>query len=78
MDFLAKGMDIISKGMIVFGGIWTVWGIIILATGLNETNGHSIRDGVLRVFSGSLHGFRAAGHGAAVRGSLPAGRRHDL
>lgn len=54
MDFLAKAMDIISKGMIVFGGVWTVWGIIILATGLNETNGHSIRDGVLRAISGAL------------------------
>lgn len=26
MNYLEKGFEIISKGLIAFGGVWTVWG----------------------------------------------------
>lgn len=54
MDFLSRGMNLISIGVGAFGAVWIIWGIIVLATGLNETNGHSIRDGFLRAIAGAL------------------------
>lgn len=51
---LAQGMNIISKGMVAFGAVWTVWGIIVLAGGLNEHNGADIKQGMLRAIGGAL------------------------
>ena len=42
MNYLEKGFEIISKGLIAFGGIWTVWGIVVMAGGLNDHNGQDI------------------------------------
>ena len=27
-DFLARGMKIISSGLVAFGAVWTIWGIV--------------------------------------------------
>lgn len=54
MDYLAQGLSIISKGLIVFGGVWTVWGIVVLASGLNDHNGQDIKQGILRAVGGAL------------------------
>lgn len=54
MNFLAQGLSIISKGLIVFGGVWTVWGIVVLAGGLNDHNGQDIKQGILRAIGGAL------------------------
>lgn len=54
MDYLSQGMALISKGLIAFGGVWTVWGIVILASGLNEHNGQDIKQGMLRAIGGAL------------------------
>ena len=54
MNFLEKGFEIISKGLIAFGGAWTVWGIVVMAGGLNDHNGQDIKQGVLRAVGGAL------------------------
>lgn len=54
MNYLEKGLEIISKGLIVFGGVWTVWGIVVMAGGLNDHNGQDIKQGVLRAVGGAL------------------------
>ena len=54
MDYLAQGLSIISKGLIVVGGVWTVWGIVVLASGLNDHNGQDIKQGILRAVGGAL------------------------
>ena len=54
-NYLQQGMGIISKGLIAFGGVWTVWGIIGLASGINDgNNGHEIKAGVLKAVGGAL------------------------
>ena len=58
-DFLARGMNIISSGLVAFGAVWTVWGVIVLAGGLNEHNGQDIKQGVLRAIGGALIGVAA-------------------
>lgn len=54
MNYLGKGFEIISKGLIAFGGVWTVWGIVVMAGGLNDHNGQDIKQGVLRAVGGAL------------------------
>ena len=54
MNYLEKGFEIISKGLIAFGGVWTVWGIVVMAGGLNDHNGQDIKQGVLRAVGGAL------------------------
>lgn len=54
MNYLQQGLSIISKGLITFGGVWTVWGIVIFAGGLNDSNGHDIKKGILQAIGGAL------------------------
>ncbi len=54
MNYLEKGFEIISKGLIAFGSVWTVWGIVVMAGGLNDHNGQDIKQGVLRAVGGAL------------------------
>ena len=54
MNYLGEGFNIISKGLIAFGGVWTVWGIVVMAGGLNDHNGQDIKQGVLRAVGGAL------------------------
>lgn len=54
MNYLGEGFSIISKGLIAFGGVWTVWGIVVMAGGLNDHNGQDIKQGVLRAVGGAL------------------------
>lgn len=54
MNYLEKGFEIISNGLIAFGGVWTVWGIVVMAGGLNDHNGQDIKQGVLRAVGGAL------------------------
>ena len=58
-DFLARGMKIISSGLVAFGGVWAIWGIVTLAGGLNDHNGQDIKQGVLRAIGGALIGVAA-------------------
>ena len=59
MNYLSDGFKIISQGLIAFGGVWTVWGIVVLAGGLNEHNGQDIKQGMLRAIGGALIIFAA-------------------
>ena len=54
MNYLGEGFNIISKGLSAFGGVWTVWGIVVMAGGLNDHNGQDIKQGVLRAVGGAL------------------------
>ena len=54
MNYLEKGFEIVSKGLIAFGGVWAVWGIVVMAGGLNDHNGQDIKQGVLRAVGGAL------------------------
>ena len=54
MDFLAQGLTIVSKGVIAFSSLWTIWGIIVLGAGLKDHNGQDIRNGLLQAVGGAL------------------------
>ena len=54
MDFLAQGLNIVSKGVVAFGSLWTIWGIIVLGAGLKDHNGQDIRNGLLQAVGGAL------------------------
>ena len=54
MDFLAQGLNIISKGVTAFGSLWIIWGIIVFGAGLKDHNGHDIRNGLSQIVGGAL------------------------
>ena len=54
MDFLAQGLNIISKGVTAFGSLWIIWGIIVFGAGLKDHNGQDIRNGLLQAVGGAL------------------------
>ena len=54
MNYLGEGFNIISKGLIAFSRVWTVWGMVVMAGGLNDHNGQDIKQGVLRAVGGAL------------------------
>ena len=54
MDFLAQGLNIVSKGVIAFGSLWTIWGIIVIGAGLKDHYGQDIRNGLLQAVGGAL------------------------
>ncbi|MDY5129823.1 hypothetical protein [Actinotignum urinale] len=54
MNMLAQALDMFSKFAIIGGGIWTVWGIIVLAGGLKEQNGQQIQSGMWQAVGGGM------------------------
>lgn len=53
-NYLQQGMNLISSGLLAFGAVWTIWGIVVFAGGLNEHNGQDIKQGMLRAIGGAL------------------------
>lgn len=54
MNMLSQALDMFSKFAIIGGGIWTVWGIIVLAGGLKEQNGQQIQSGMWQAVGGGM------------------------
>lgn len=54
MNFLSNGMTLVQKGIVAFGAVWTVWGIIVFASGLKEHNGQDIKNGLLQAIGGAM------------------------
>ena len=42
MVTLQQVLDLVSKFAIVGGGLWLVWGVIVLAGGLKDKNGPAL------------------------------------
>lgn len=54
MDLLNQVLEMISKFAIMGGGLWLVWGVIVLAGGLKDKNGPALQAGVWQVIGGGL------------------------
>ncbi|MDF2420149.1 hypothetical protein [Trueperella pyogenes] len=51
---LQSAIDLFTKFAIIGGGIWTVWGVIVLAGGLKEQNGQQIQSGMWQAIGGGM------------------------
>lgn len=54
MDLLQQVLDLITKFAIIGGGLWLVWGAVVLAGGLKDKNGPALQSGIWQVVGGGL------------------------
>ena len=54
MDLLQQVLALITKFAIIGGGLWLLWGAIVLAGGLKDKNGPSLQSGIWQVVGGGL------------------------
>lgn len=51
---LTQALDLFTKFAIIGGGVWTVWGVIVLAGGLKDQNGPQTQAGMWQAVGGGL------------------------
>ncbi|KTR93123.1 hypothetical protein NS220_13455 [Microbacterium testaceum] len=53
-EILKTVLDLISQFAILGGGLWLLWGAIVLGGGLRDHNGPQIQTGVWQIVGGGL------------------------
>ncbi len=51
---LTQVLDLFTKFAVIGGGLWAVWGVIIVAGGLRDHNGPQIQTGIWQGVGGGL------------------------
>jgi hypothetical protein len=51
---LADVLSLVTKFAIVGGGLWLVWGAIVLAGGLKDKNGPALQSGIWQIVGGGM------------------------
>lgn len=46
--------ELVTKFAIIGGGLWLVWGVIVLAGGLKDKNGPALQSGIWQIVGGGL------------------------
>ena len=54
MDLLNQVLELVSKFAIIGGGLWLVWGVIVLAGGLKDKNGPALQSGIWQIVGGGM------------------------
>jgi len=54
MDLLNTVLALVQKFAIIGGGLWLVWGVIVLAGGLKDKNGPALQSGIWQIIGGGL------------------------
>lgn len=54
MDLLNQVLELVSKFAIIGGGLWLVWGVVVLAGGLKDKNGPALQSGIWQIVGGGL------------------------
>lgn len=54
MDMMSSILQLFTKFAIIGGGLWLVWGAIVLGTALKDHNGPGIQGGVWQIVGGGL------------------------
>lgn len=53
-EVITQVLDLFSRFAMIGGGLWTVWGCVMLAGGLKDQNGPQTQSGVWQVVGGGL------------------------
>lgn len=53
-DMLSQALELFTKFAIIGGGLWTVWGVILLAGGLKDQNGPQTQSGMWQAIGGGM------------------------
>ena len=54
MDLLNQVLTMITKFATIGGGLWLVWGVVVLAGGLKDKNGPALQSGIWQIVGGGL------------------------
>mgnify|MGYP000247811239 FL=1 len=54
MDLLNQVLTIVTKFATIGGGLWLVWGVVVLAGGLKDKNGPALQSGIWQIVGGGL------------------------
>jgi uncharacterized membrane protein len=54
MDLLNQVLDMITRFATIGGGLWLVWGVVVLAGGLKDKNGPALQSGIWQIVGGGL------------------------
>ncbi len=54
MDLLNQVLTLITRFAIIGGGLWLVWGAVVLAGGLKDKNGPALQSGIWQIVVGGL------------------------
>jgi len=54
MDLLEQVLSLVSKFAIIGGGLWLVWGVVVLAGGLKDKNGPALQFGIWQIVGGGM------------------------
>ena len=54
MDLLTEVLNLITRFAIIGGGLWLVWGAVVLAGGLKDKNGPALQSGIWQIVGGGL------------------------
>jgi len=54
MDLLGDAVGLITRIVLIGGGLWLVWGVIVLASGLKDKNGPQLQSGIWQMAGGGL------------------------
>ena len=50
----AQAISLITNFAIAGGGIWLIWGVIVLAGGLKDKNGPALQSGIWQIIGGGM------------------------
>jgi hypothetical protein len=54
MDLLTEVLELTKKFAVIGGGLWLLWGVIVLAGGLKDKNGPALQSGIWQIVGGGL------------------------
>lgn len=54
MDLFNQVLELFTKFATIGGGLWLVWGVVILAGGLKDKNGPALQSGIWQIIGGAL------------------------
>lgn len=54
MELLNQVLSLVTRFAIIGGGLWLVWGVVILAGGLKDKNGPALQSGIWQIVGGGL------------------------
>ena len=54
MELFKDVTDMVVKFATAGGGLWLIWGVIVLASGLKDKNGPALQSGIWQVIGGGM------------------------
>jgi len=54
MDLLNQVLSLVQKFVVIGGGLWLLWGVVILAGALKDKNGPALQAGIWQIVGGGM------------------------